>query len=1323
MLAAWLVFGLTWGALQWLIVPRIADFRSQLESQASLVLGVPVQIGSVVAHSTGLMPSFELREVRLLDAQGRVALNLPRVLAAVSPRSLWRLGFEQLYVDRPTLAIRRAADGRIFVAGLDFSKQNPDSSAAADWFFSQAEFAIHDGSIAWTDEMRSAPTLALSQVELVLRNQGTRHNLRLDATPGAAWGERFSLRGMFRQALLSRHNGRWQEWQGQLYAALGRVDVSELRRYADIGIDLRQGQGALALWADVREGEFVSGQADVSLNAVSVTLGRDLQPLQLQSVHGRLGLRSLANGFEFSTQQLAFDTADGLHWPGGNVNLIYFAAQGKKAAQGELKADRLDLAALAQIADRLPIEATARSALQAHAPKGLVQRIAASWQGPVSAPLQYQLKGLVSGLELHANAAWPGVRGANIEFDLNQKSGRASLSMNDGALEFPAVFDEALIPVSQLATEVLWQLDGGHVALQLNKLKFSNADAEGEAQIKWENTAATAATTATRDAGVIDLQGSLSRAQAARVYRYLPLIISREVREYVHQAVLAGSATGVKFKVRGELEKMPFTDPRLGEFRISANLRNTLFNYVPRTLPSTSILPWPALTQLNGELVFERAGMQVRAASARMGAAGTVQWSRIDAAIADLGHASVSVNAQGHGPLANMLELVNASPLAALTGQALEHAVASGTAELKLKLDLPLADLASTRVQGSVTLAGNELQVTPAMPRLSRARGSVNFSDKGFTLVAAQARMLGGDVRLTGGSTGTVAAGASSLQIHASGSFSAEVLRQSQALGSLATLAQFASGSAAFDALLSLRQGRPELSVASNLQGLGLNLPAPLGKSAEALLPLRFEVAPQRDAGSGPLQDKLSLQLGSVASLVYGRDLSGTEARVVRGNIRLGATAQEPAVLPDDARVVANIDLKALDLDAWQRVLEQTGVAAPIRFDSSPAHTSNAAGSYWPHSFALRTQELTVAGRTLKHVLVGGSRDGLLWRANLSASEADGYLEYRQATGPGQGRVYARLARLSLAASAASDVEELLSEQPAGIPALDVVVDDFELRGKRLGRLEVAAINRSVDAGGSQEWRLNKLNLSLPEAQFKASGNWASINAQSTAADAGSNRRANRPRRTVLNFKLDIANAGELLARFGMKDVVRKGQGKMEGQVAWLGAPSTLDYPSLAGAFTVDVGSGQFLKADPGLAKLLGVLSLQTLPRRLTLDFRDVFSEGFSFDFLRGDVTIGQGIARTNNLQMKGVNAAVLIEGQADIAKETQDMKVVVVPEINAGTASLIASTINPAIGLGTFLAQWLLRRPLSESNTQEFHIDGSWTEPRVTKIERSVPK
>jgi uncharacterized protein YhdP len=116
-----------------------------------------------------------------------------------------------------------------------------------------------------------------------------------------------------------------------------------------------------------------------------------------------------------------------------------------------------------------------------------------------------------------------------------------------------------------------------------------------------------------------------------------------------------------------------------------------------------------------------------------------------------------------------------------------------------------------------------------------------------------------------------------------------------------------------------------------------------------------------------------------------------------------------------------------------------------------------------------------------------------------------------------------------------------------------------------------------------------------------------------------------------------------------------------------------------------------------------------------------VFTEGFAFDFVRGDATISAGVASTNNLQMKGVTAAVLIEGQADLARETQDLHVRVVPEINAGTASLIATAVNPAIGLGTFLAQLIIRRPLILATTQSFDIKGTWVDPQIAKVDNRV--
>ncbi len=1337
LLAFWLLLAIAWGALHGWIVPRIGDFRPQLEAHAARALGVPVQIGAIAARTEGLVPSIELSDVALLDASGRSALHLPRVVVALSPRSLLKGGFEQLYVQGPELDVRRATDGRIYVAGLEFAQNQGDNNDAADWLFSQGEVFIQDGTVRWTDEQRGAPALALEKVNLLLRNGNWHHHMRLDATPPPAWGDRFTVVGLFRAPLLRAGDGNWKHWNGQVFADFARVDVSQLRHHADVGIEVAQGRGALRAWADVRGGQIVGGTADLALADVNTTLSPDLQALVLPSIQGRLGGRRLNGGFEFSTQGLQFQTDDGLIWPGGNLRLIHTAATGKAPEQGEFRADRLDLAALAQIASRLPLGPTAHDAVRTYTPEGLVDEIQATWKGPLDALQQYQVKGRIRGLALAGAPAGTaprhlGLRGATVDIDMTQAGGKAALTMASGALVLPGVFEDPLLPLDRLSADLRWQIEGSRIAVQANDVQFANADAQGEVRATWHTSDASKTPHKSRFPGVLDLTGTLNRADGTRVHRYLPLSIPAESRHYVRDAVVAGSASNVQFRVKGDLHDLPFNDPKLGEFRIAARVKDVTYAYVPSSLQPAGTLPWPALTELGGELIFERSSMMVRGASGSFAGSKGLRLSKVDAKIPDLEHTVVAVNADARGPLAELLTLMTTSPLGGMTGHALDQASGTGNADFQLRLALPISDINKSKVQGTVTLAGNELRITPDTPALSRVRGAVQFSETGFSLSNVQAQALGGNVRLEGGMRAlapNAPATESAVQLRAQGTATAEGLQQTPQLGTLAQLARRATGSTPYTLALAFRRGVPELQVSTTLQGLALALPPPLGKPADSSLPLRFETQVARESLTGlaangngnnapPLRDQITLDLGALGSATYLRDLSGPQPRVLRGAIGLGLSGGESAPVPIQG-VAADISQGKVDVDAWEDVLTQATTAEPPA-RTAPAATATPSPSgaamaqdYLPTTLALRARELTLQGRTLHNVVAGALRDGTTWRANLDATELNGYLEYRQpgSTDHPNGRLFARLSRVNMPQSDVTQVEALLDEQPGTLPALDIVVDDFELRGKRLGRVEMEAQNRGGE-GAQREWRLAKFNITAPEASFTANGNWAVLNAAGPAPRAAE-------RRTVLNFKLDIRDSGDLLGRMGMANVVRRGKGRMEGQVAWIGAPFSPDYRSMTGQINLNIESGQFLKADPGLAKLLGVLSLQSLPRRLTLDFRDVFSEGFAFDFVRGDLRIEQGVATTNNLQMKGVNAAVLMEGHANIDHETQDLRVVVVPEINAMTASLVATAINPVIGLGSFLAQVFLRGPLIEAATQEFRVDGTWADPRVVRVAR----
>lgn len=1377
LLSLGLLLGMAWGVLHFWIVPRINDYRPALERLAGQNIGVPVRIGQLTAESTGWVPSFELREIELLDTQGRTALRLPRVLVAISVRSVLSLSLEQLVLDRPELDVRRTAQGHWQVAGLTLKSSPQGDNQSADWLFAQREVIVRGGTVHWTDEQAVLPqTLALRELDLVLRNSSRHHDLRLDATPPEAWGARFVVMADMRRGIFSTHPGRLADWSGQVYAYFSQVDLPQLQqqlgpqlqRALPQGLHILSGQGAVRLWSDVAQGQWTGGTVDVNLTDLQANLQMHLQaptptqpathlqapeptpkaeplrPLVFERLSGRVSGRIHASGFEVSTRNLAFASshisAHDLAWPGGNMALDYTYAQGISPARGRLQADHLDLQALREVALHLPLPETIATTLDPHALSGELAALQLRWQGDWQAPSTYSAQASLNRLHLPPGVldgaqglAWPGVRGAQVKLDLSEAGGRVQLNMGKGsALFLPGVLEEAEVPVRSLKADATWKRLNGFWDVPQWQLTFANADLQGQWHGQWHRASQVKGPRAvtSQGPGVLDLQGQITQIQASRAHRYLPTTLPAHVRHYVRDALLKGSYNNVQVKIKGDVSRLPFANAKEGEFRLAGRLRDVDFDYVPAAFTPASVppqsLPWPRLAGLNGQLVFDRLGLKLSDASARFGEGRTAPvLSGAQAEIADMTHkATVNVSLDSKGPAAPMLAAVQQSPLDRLLAGVLHEAQASGTLQTRLKFSLPLQALDSSKLQGSLLLGGNDVRLTPTTPLLGKAQGTLQFSESGFALQGVQARLLGGPVRIDGGMRpGADSLGEPAVQLRLQGQISAEGLREAKDLPLLGLLAQHASGSTSYSATLGWRQGRPEVSLQSALDGLALKLPAPLGKSAASSLPLSLRTQVQGQGAQ--LRDQIQLELGRIASVHYLRDLSGPSPVVLRGSLNLGNTGVQTQPLPD-AGVLGTVALEQLSVDEWQALWAQATGPSSAAGDSASSGGSSATAaapqpadlqSYGPTRMTLQAGTLTANGRSLHQLVAGGTREGLNWRFNLDARELSGHVTYRQATEEQPGQLYARLARLTLPTSSVVDVESLLEAPPVNLPALDIVVEQLELRGKKLGRLEIEAVNSAPSRSRSKwvrdsvrEWQLNKFNLSVPEATLRSSGKWL------TAADGKS------VRQTEMSFHLDVNNAGALLTRLGTPEALRGGSGQLEGRIGWQGTPLAMHYPSMNGQFAIKMGRGQFLKADAGAAKLLGVLSLQALPRRLLLDFRDVFSEGFAFDSVQGDVSILQGIAHTRNLQIKGVNALVQLEGLADIAQETQKLHVLILPVLDAGTASLLAGiAVNPVVGLTSYLAQLFLQTPLTRANTQEFLIDGSWAAPRVTRLETPV--
>jgi uncharacterized protein (TIGR02099 family) len=1376
---------LSWGVLQWGILPRVNQWRPQIEARVSGALGVEVHIAGIDVGSGYWRRTLTLRQVVLKDARGEEALRLQRVEVVLSPASLlprsltsWTPRFHLVLVDQPQLEARRAADGRIFVAGLPVSGgagSSPGDTRVADWLFSQGRFAIRGGALSWADELRQSPVLDLTAVDIEVRNTLNHHEIKIDATPPARWGNRFSLNGDFKAPLVAggalARAGDWQHWRGSLDAQLPYADLRELQRHVKLPFDLQEGRGALRVKAGVDSARIDNLSADLALQDLQVKFPDHTDPLHLRQLAVQLEARRSASAdaaadappgaagaagdrIELNAHALTFTTGDGVEWPASTLFLALQRDAGGDIVGGEAQAQRLDLAVLAQLAGRLPLAASVQRWLEDSKPQGLVQPLRLAWTGPFDAPQRYSASGQATGLSLLGKPAVaaasapaqaaslpagrppvgrPGLRNGAVEFSATEVGGQARVSIDKGALELPGVLEEPQVPLDKLEAQLHWRiaprLPGSTappgVEVQVREARFANADLQGQLQGGWRTGKGQGSGRGGYLPGDLELDVQVARVPAVRVARYLPLGLPESTRRYVAGAVRGGQVRELTARVRGDLWDFPYAGRNDGEFRVRALLEDGLFAYAPGTAQEPSA--WPAFSHVRGELVFERQGMEIRNAQARLAGMGSGQFllSGVSGGIKDFGLDPVlTLQGQGRGPLGDALQYVQASPLGGWIGHALDKTGAQGDATLQLALRLPLHDLSATTVRGQVDLAGNQLRITPATPLLSNVRARIEFTERGFALRGAKARALGGEAGFDGGTQDD-----GSIRFTGEGTASAEALRSATELGLVTHFAGNTSGSTAYKMNLAFVHGQPELLVTSNLVGMGSTLPVPFAKAADQALPLRVELRPLTAGGresasareaarepAGPREaaraaaarDQIRVELGSLLQAQVQRDLSGPEARVLRGGIGVG----EPAPAPDSGMEMA-VNLPSASLDAWRTWAEKSARSAgEADHDGGPGRIS------------LRVRELQAFGRKLTGVTAVATRaarerDGATpWRVQVEADQVSGRIEYREVQAAGaaapEGRVYARLSRLSLPQSDASAVESLL-DQTTTVPALDVLVEDFELRGKKLGRLEIEAVNRG-EGTAPREWQLSKFNLTTPEAQLSATGNWTAVNVIADPATRISARR-----RTAMSFQLSLADSGATLNRLGLGGTLRGGRGKLSGDIAWFGSPLSPDVPSLSGTLKIGLDAGQFLKAEPGAARLLGVLSLQALPRRLLLDFRDVFQEGFSFDNLSGDVTIAQGAASTRNLRIRGVQALVLMEGSANIARETQDLRVWVVPEINAGTASLAYAIINPAIGLGTFIGQMFLRKPLIEANTREFRITGPWADPKVDRVERQA--
>lgn len=1334
-LVLYFAFGILFLSLRYLVLPNIDHYKADIEKLATQALGNPVTIDRIYASWTGLHPTLFLGDVRLRDKGGNQVLALPSVSATLSWWSVaaFDVRFRSLELIRPNLDVRREADGKLYAAGVYIDLDRKGDGKGADWLLAQQEIVIREGRLDWSDQLRAKPTLSLTNMNLVLRNKWRRHRVALQATPsqeqgGANLGGPIDVRADFVHPTFAQRPSDVRLWQGEIYADVQKADLAAWKTHVNYPLDVRSATGSVRAWVRLDHAKLAAFTADVGLQDVTATLAPGLPPLDLEQVQGRISAREEipaalqsgqpafgALGHSVTLTNFSLKTRDGLVMAPTNLSERFAAATRKSPERMEVSASVLDLQVLAALAAHLPLSPQQRQVLADVDPTGRLLDVTAIWYGAYPALNSYLVKGRLDQLGMkpraarlpvpktaHAPAvrgmpALPGFEGLSGTIEASEKGGNFTLDADQSVLRMPDYFAEADMPFDRLNGKFSWSFEGNErLKVEVDNLVFSQEGLTGAL------TGRHVVPLDGKSAGVADFTGKLDGFDVKKIGRYLPVATPEHLRHWLTGALEEGRADDVHLRLRGDLAHFPFADKGKGEFKIGGRIHNGRLNYDPGYYAKDGKSPlWPVADKIKGSFLFEGVRMEIRGDTA---VTGNVALSNVKAVIPDLSiHDSMlEIDGTAQGAMQDYVHYVAASPVLEWIGHFTDETTSTGNAKLGLSLRLPLERMHESKVQGVLQLLGNDVTLWHDMPPVLGATGKIEFNEKGVNLNGLSGTFVGGPVAVSGGSQRD-----GSIQVRLAGAVTNEGLRKTWPAPEVQRLANHISGSARYSGLVVARDHHYTVTIDSNLAGLGLDFPAPLVKNAADVLPLRVVLSGDTGTqvnGNVVMHDDLRIALGSGMSAAYQRQrVNKGPWKMLRGGIGVNAPAPEP-----DSGLALNASLKALNVDHWIDLADN--IAGKPDPNAPPANLNGAASGtdiaqyVTIDAMAARAGELVLGERKLDNVVAGVTNQKGIWQANVESPQAAGYITWNtSAAGQGIGKVTARLSSLIIPSSSANEVKDLLETKAsqATIPALDIVADRFELFNKPLGRLELQAYN----APASREWKVSRLSLANADGELKGTGRWV-------VGKDGQHQ-------SSLNFELDIHNAGKLLDRFGFTDTLRNGKGSLNGEIAWKGLPYAFDIPSLSGQLKLDVAKGQFLKQDPGAAKLLGVLSLQALPRLLKLDFQDVFSEGLAFDGITANAAIHQGMARTDNLKMHGVAATVMMAGTADIANETTNLHVLVMPEVNFGTAPLMyALAVNPVVGLGSFLTQLFLSQPLSKALAYEMQVTGPWKAPVITKID-----
>lgn len=1245
-----------------LMLPDIAQHRESIESWLSDISSRPVQIGEVSASWQGWAPKINIKNLTLLATDRKVELahfNYAKI--EISPFvSLWRqrLVPRSLLVGGMQIALERDRSGKISIAGLP-----PSQWPVAEWLLEQRNFTLRDADITFTDTLYNSAPQRFSDVAVFIsrttKQQLVSGSLRRDN--GRTESYVFELRATGN--ILS------SQWDGDLFVDIRNAEASPALALAGWrNNQISAGQLNTKIWSRWESAKLQ--HAALVIDGVNLKFG-ELATELIDNINASAVAVRARDGWSLNVNRLRIQPP---HGPASeSTGSVRWIKVGEQPSLISFRANDVDFGTVINLVQSGG-DKIATSNLTTLNPRANVDQIVGAIVHEHGHISRYFVEASVNDLSMTESARVPAVNGLDFKIRANHKGGVVEPTQTNITRIQSDHWLVKPVEVKSILGKITWEISPTSLNIGTEGLQIlaESIDFSTRGKVVFSDD----------ESPHLDLVTRIGSGELPRFHALIPKGLLRPRGEkWLRTAFRTGQFNPSDIVVRGYLDEFPF-DQSNGTFKGTFEVDNVDLKYSVK-FPITKAIR--ATVSVDGRKMKTAVhnGYVYRAA---------VDGSTIE--MPDLFSRKPAVRMAGNIRVIpdDVGRFIAESPLRTTKASRYSEVDISGEFDMTLDMNLGLYPGADKEILGNAHFSDNRIDSKAQGIVLENVIGKISFTrqdwyGEGMTAVfdgdPVEVIFNGGlddpnydtEFRMTGTSN------ASQLL-----KYLKRYAPVTHGWLSSGTEKNRISGQFPWNAVLTIPtkseadRTPKRLVIESNLKGLNVNLPWPFGKTSPEKRPLSLQSETNPD-GSRVTR----IDFGPIIDIeIDSKQQADGVTNTSRIEVLLGET--EP-VFRKTPGLTAHGRTTRLPLNKW------------IRFARAAiADSTNNRTFDLPISFDIGIDNLETLGRNFQDINVVGEKQSDAWNLEISAPQAEGQIS---------------IPRDRLGQPLVLDFERLWLDEfdleskgtrvdPRKIPPLTLTAKSLRFGKVDLGSVELTTM--PVENGV----RLDRLRAAQSKFVLQGNGDWL------LQGDVDQSR--------VSLLVYDKTLSG-LLKRFDYEvPNIDGGKTKMEIEAIWNGTPLEFSLDKLHGSFELQVTKGRFLDIDPGGGRLFGLLSLQTLPRRLSLDFNDLFRKGLTFDAIEGIFELDGGNAYTNSLLMTGPSARIDISGRIGLTEQDYDQRATVTPTLS-NTIPVASALFGPAgIGVGAviFLGQKMFKsipEQVDKILSREYSITGRWEQPVIERI------